>query len=225
MFSVSPWSIAYLDAAKTLGAGQGATVVYHGDQLSVDQAAFVNSAFGHGGEFDDTQLGSNTHSGAAIVPVALALAENRGLTGQQSLEAVIVGVEIMTRIGAGASAASRRARLPCAADRGALRRGRRSLPPAWHRRSHLRQCHGHCGQSFQRHARIHAIRRHHEAHSLRDPGDVGPAFRVMAMHGITGPRTIIDGDRGILHCFAGEYDLAKVTNGLGDRLSDDRDGV
>ena len=38
---------------------------------------------------------------------------------------------------------------------------------------------------------------------------------MMAAHGITGPRTIIDGDRGILQCFAGEFDLARVTNGLG----------
>ena len=77
MFAVLPWSVAYLDAVKSLGTGTGATVVYHGDKLSLDQAAFVNSAFGHGGEFDDSQLGSNTHSGAVIVPTVLALAERR----------------------------------------------------------------------------------------------------------------------------------------------------
>jgi len=103
MFAVSPWSISYLDAVKSLGTGRGATVVYHGEQLSIDQAAFVNSAFGHGGEFDDTQLGSHTHSGAAIVPPVLALAESHALTGQQALQAVIVGVEVMARIGAGAA--------------------------------------------------------------------------------------------------------------------------
>jgi hypothetical protein len=37
----------------------------------------------------------------------------------------------------------------------------------------------------------------------------------MAAHGITGPRTIIDGDRGILQCFAGEFDAARVTQELG----------
>ena len=82
MFAVLPWSVAYLDAVKSLGTGTGATVVYHGDKLSLDQAAFVNSAFGHGGEFDDSQLGSNTHSGAVIVPTVMALAERQKLSGQ-----------------------------------------------------------------------------------------------------------------------------------------------
>ena len=54
MFAVLPWSVAYLDAVKSLGTGTGATVVYHGSKLAIDQAAFVNSAFGHGGEFDDS---------------------------------------------------------------------------------------------------------------------------------------------------------------------------
>src|SRR5258708_34633356 len=81
MFAVSPWSISYLDAIRSLGPGRGATVVYHGEQLAIDQAAFVNSAFGHGGEFDDTQLGSNTHSAPAIGPPVLALSESHRLTG------------------------------------------------------------------------------------------------------------------------------------------------
>jgi 2-methylcitrate dehydratase PrpD len=54
MFAVLPWSVAYLDAVNSLGTGTGATVVYHGSKLAIDQAAFVNSAFGHGGEFDDS---------------------------------------------------------------------------------------------------------------------------------------------------------------------------
>jgi len=54
MFAVLPRSVAYLDAVKSLGTGTGATVVYHGSKLAIDQAAFVNSAFGHGGEFDDS---------------------------------------------------------------------------------------------------------------------------------------------------------------------------
>src|ERR1700748_3378730 len=77
MFAVLPWSIAYLNAVKSLGTGTGATVVYHGDKLALDQAAFVHRAFGPGGEFDDSQLGSNTHSGAVIVPTVLALAERQ----------------------------------------------------------------------------------------------------------------------------------------------------
>jgi 2-methylcitrate dehydratase PrpD len=215
MFAVSPWSIAYLDAVRTLGAGQGATVVYHGDPLSVDQAAFVNSAFGHGGEFDDTQLGSNTHSGAAIVPVALALAENRGLNGQQALEAVIVGVEIMTRVGAGAAPHLDERGFhapPIVGPFGAAGAACRLLDTDEVTCVNAMGIAGSHSSGTREYTRSGGtMKRIHCA----IPAMSGLRSAVMASHGITGPRTIIDGDRGILHCFAGEYDLAKVTNGLG----------
>jgi 2-methylcitrate dehydratase PrpD len=47
------------------------------------------------------------------------------------------------------------------------------------------------------------------------PAMSGLRSAVMASHGITGPWTIIEGDRGILACFAGEYDQSKVIDGLG----------
>ena len=71
--SAFDWSAAFHEAIKGLGAGQGATVVYYGGQLPLDQAVFVNSTFGHGAEYDDTQLKSSNHSGAVVVPPVLAL--------------------------------------------------------------------------------------------------------------------------------------------------------
>ena len=47
------------------------------------------------------------------------------------------------------------------------------------------------------------------------PAMSGLRSAMMAAHGITGPRTIIEGDRGILQCYAGEFDAARVTQGLG----------
>jgi 2-methylcitrate dehydratase PrpD len=215
MFSVSPWSIAYLDAAKTLGAGQGATVVYHGDQLSIDQAAFVNSAFGHGGEFDDTQLGSNTHSGAAIVPVALALAESRDLPGQQVLEAVIVGVEIMTRIGAGGAPHLDEHGFhapPVVGPFGAAGAACRLLGTNEAICANAMGIAGSHSSGTREYTRSGGtMKRIHCA----IPAMSGLRSAIMATHGITGPRTIIEGDRGILHCFAGEFDLVKLTNDLG----------
>ena len=215
MFAVSPWSIAYLDAVKSLGAGQGATVAYHGTQLSVDQAAFVNSAFGHGGEFDDTQLGSNTHSGAAIVPTVLALAESQDLNGREALEAVIVGIEIMVRIGAGAAPHLDEHGFhapPVVGPFGAAAAACRILRTDESTCVNAMGIAGSHASGTREYTRSGGtMKRIHCA----IPAMSGLRSAVMAQHGITGPRTIIDGDRGILHCFAGEYDVAKVTNGLG----------
>jgi 2-methylcitrate dehydratase PrpD len=215
MFAVSPWSIAYLDAVKSLGAGHGATVAYYGEQLSVDQAAFVNSAFGHGGEFDDTQLASNTHSGAAIVPPVLALGENRGLTGKQALEAVIVGVEVMVRVGAGAAPHLDEHGFhapPVVGPFGAAAAGCRLLGADEAVCVNAMGIAGSHSSGTREYTRSGgSMKRIHCA----IPAMSGLRSAIMATRGITGPRTIIDGDRGILHCFAGEYDLTKVTDGLG----------
>jgi 2-methylcitrate dehydratase PrpD len=215
MFAVSPWSISYLDAIKSLGTGRGATVVYHGEQLAIDQAAFVNSAFGHGGEFDDTQLGSNTHSGAVIVPAVLALSESRVLTGRQALQAVIVGVEVMTRIGAGAAPHLDEHGFhapPVVGPFGAAAAGCRALGTDERVCAHALGIAGsHAGGTREYTRSGGTMKRIHCA----IPAMSGLRSAVMAARGITGPWTIIEGDRGILHCFAGEYENSKVTAGLG----------
>jgi 2-methylcitrate dehydratase PrpD len=214
-FAVLPWSVAYLDSVKSLGAGKGATVVYHGDQLALDQAAFVNSAFGHGGEFDDTQLGSNTHSGAVIVPTVLALAESRPVTGAQALAAVIVGVEVMVRIGAGAAPHLDEHGFhapPIVGPFGAAAASCRLMGIDVERCVHAMGIAGsHAGGTREYTRSGGTMKRIHCA----IPAMSGLRSAVMAAHGITGPRTIIDGDRGILQCFAGEFDVARVTQGLG----------
>ena len=93
-FASLPWSRAYRDAIASLGSGDGATVVYYGDRLSIDAAAFLNSAFMHANEFDDTHLGSGTHPGSIVLTPSLALAEQRRRSGRQVLEAMIVGTEV-----------------------------------------------------------------------------------------------------------------------------------
>ena len=214
-FAVLPWSVAYLDAVKSLGTGKGATVVYHGDQLAIDQAAFVNSAFGHGGEFDDTQLGSNTHSGAVIVPTVLALAEGHPLSGQQALESIIVGLEVMVRIGAGAAPHLDEHGFhapPVVGPFGAVAASCRAMgsdEATCVNAMGIAGSHAGGTREYTRSGgtmkRIHCV----------IPAMSGLRSAVMASYGITGPRTIIDGDRGILQCFAGEFDASKVTAGLG----------
>jgi len=215
MFAVSPWSISYLDAVRSLGAGRGATVVYHGEQLSIDQAAFVNSAFGHGGEFDDTQLGSNTHSGATIVPTVLALSESHALSGRQALQAVIVGVEVMVRIGAGAAPHLDENGFhapPVVGPFGAAAASCRALGTDEQVCANALGIAGsHAGGTREYTRSGGTMKRIHCA----IPAMSGLRSAVMASHGITGPWTIIEGDRGILQCFAGEYDQSKVIAGLG----------
>ena len=93
-----PWSKDYHDVITRTRSGHVATVAYYGDRLAPDDAAFLNSAFNHANETDDTHLKSPTHPGGIAVPAALAMAEYAKATGAQLLLAVIAAYEVQIRL-------------------------------------------------------------------------------------------------------------------------------
>lgn len=62
-------------------------------------AAWINGSASHTVEFDDIFKDAVYHPGCPTIAAALALAEDRGLSGEQLLRAVVVGYEVSTRIG------------------------------------------------------------------------------------------------------------------------------
>ncbi len=91
-------------AMAELGGEAQATVIGLERTLPAPSAAFANAMLCHGLDFDDTHAGSISHVSTVICPAALAVAEARGASGQEALVAIVVGNEVMTRLGmAGAS--------------------------------------------------------------------------------------------------------------------------
>lgn len=62
-------------------------------------AAWINGSASHAVEFDDIFKDAMYHPGCPTIAAALAVAEDRGLSGAQFLQAVVAGYEISTRIG------------------------------------------------------------------------------------------------------------------------------
>ena len=65
-----PWSQSYYDVIRKTRSGSHSTVTYFGDKLSPDDAAFINSAFNHANDTDDTHLKSPTHPGCVAMPAS-----------------------------------------------------------------------------------------------------------------------------------------------------------
>jgi len=63
-------------------------------------AAWINGSASHAVEFDDIFRDAVYHPGCPTVSAALAIAEHNGSSGRDFLNAVVVGYEISTRIGA-----------------------------------------------------------------------------------------------------------------------------
>ncbi|MCR6485084.1 MmgE/PrpD family protein [Amycolatopsis sp. OK19-0408] len=205
------------------GAGR-ATAIGTGDRLPEPSAALVNGTLAHSLDFDDTHLPSVLHPSASVVPAALAVAESRGATGAQLLDAIGVGVEITVRLGMagydeelGNSVFFERG-LHATAICGALGAAAATamlsdvdaegiadaLGIAASMGSGLLEANRtggtvkrvHCG--WAAHAAVTAA--------------------GMARHGITGPPTVLEGRFGLLQAFCGDQsDVAAIVDGLGER--------
>lgn len=68
-------------------------------------AALANGTCAHGFEIDDVHLPSISHPGAVVISTALALGQEREVTGKKFIEAIVAGYEAMARIGSALGAA------------------------------------------------------------------------------------------------------------------------
>lgn len=94
-----PWSKTTHQYNSRIIRTQGnSTIAFYGDKVAPEQAAFTNACFGHAQDFDDTCLKVQTHPGAVIIPVALAIGEETGASGADVIRAIAAGMEIMLRV-------------------------------------------------------------------------------------------------------------------------------
>ena len=77
----------------------GCTVIAQNRRLSPAAAAAINGTAAHGEDFDNTFEGCPVHSGAVVVPAALAIAEHLKAEGPRTVLAIAAGIEVMCRLG------------------------------------------------------------------------------------------------------------------------------
>jgi 2-methylcitrate dehydratase PrpD len=77
------------------------TVLATGERTSPAAAALLNGMAGHALDYDDVTDPLSGHPSVALVPALLAVAEHRGASGQELLEAYVVGFEVACAVAAG----------------------------------------------------------------------------------------------------------------------------
>jgi 2-methylcitrate dehydratase PrpD len=93
------WSRILADEMLAEGSGGHSTVIGRQQLLSAPAAALCNGTAIHGFELDDLIAESITHPAACVVPAAIAAAEAVDASGERLLEAIVVGYEVMHRVG------------------------------------------------------------------------------------------------------------------------------
>jgi 2-methylcitrate dehydratase PrpD len=94
-----PWSREAIAVAADPAASRGCTIVGTASRARAHDAAFANGVLGHALVRDDMHLGSVSHLGVVVLPVALALAERSPTSGAALLTAIACGYEVGGRIG------------------------------------------------------------------------------------------------------------------------------
>jgi 2-methylcitrate dehydratase PrpD len=88
-----------LDLFASEGGAQKATVVGKGVRTNLRNAALANGFLGHFEDYDDTHLDTVIHTASPIYPAALAIAEDIGASGRDMLTAGVIGIEVACRLG------------------------------------------------------------------------------------------------------------------------------
>jgi 2-methylcitrate dehydratase PrpD len=213
--SKMPWSQQIYKTIQEMGGVAESTIIYYGYKTNAENAAFVNSAFNHGHEIDDTYLGIPTHPRAAIIPAAVALGEKERITGRDLILAVVVGHEASLRIGLGVA-------------RSLIKRGHH--PPvaigpfgaaalaakiynftADEFHNVLGVAGSFAGGLLEYTQAGGSVKRVH----CGIPAQGGLRAAHLARNGITGPPTVVEGNKGFCKVFAGEYNFDRILQDMG----------
>lgn len=210
-----PWSRAARRVTLELGGTGNSSVLLFGDRLDAARAAFVNGAFAHACDLDDTHVGSMHHAGASILPAVIAMAERTDASGRELLEAAICGYESSLRIGLamqpsmfnrGFMATSSCGALGAALAVGKLLRfGPEDMAGA------LGAASSYAGGLAQFYHSGSVIKRINGARGAES----GVTAALLTRQGIWGPRDILEGEAGFFRAFSDEFDPTRVTADLG----------
>jgi 2-methylcitrate dehydratase PrpD len=90
---------AALAAVAMLQPAPQATVLGRGERVDMASAALVNGITSHTFDFDDTHLKTIIHPAGPVASAVLALAETRGASGRDVLDALVLGIDVACRVG------------------------------------------------------------------------------------------------------------------------------
>jgi 2-methylcitrate dehydratase PrpD len=85
--------------AREVSSSGGATLWGSAETASAEIAALANATMAFHLELDDVHRTSHTHPGISVIPAALAVCEEKKRTPKDFLTAVVVGYDVVSRVG------------------------------------------------------------------------------------------------------------------------------
>jgi 2-methylcitrate dehydratase PrpD len=202
----------------TGAAQEGGGVIIGTDMRALYQyAALANGTAAHSLELDDVSNESSSHPGVAVFPAALAASELAGGDGRKFIAAVVLGYEVMIRLGKALSPASHYARgfhpTGTCGVFGATTAAAKILSlDGGQMLSALGIAGSQAAGSMEFLASGAETKRLHPGWAAHS----GLIAALLAKEGLTGPATIVEGRFGFLHGYSDSPDLSRFLAGLGE---------
>lgn len=210
--------IAIEDAVALGGRGDSTLLAKGASLVPSESAAFAHGAAAHSIEMDDVHNASSLHPAVAVIPAAMAMAEERGRSGQELAAAIVAGYELVLRMGEVGDPALIYGRgfhptAVCGALSSALAAAKlmglspeqmvNALGIAW----------SFAGGNLSFKAEGSWSKRMQVGNAARS----GVHAARLAERGATGPAHVLEAE-GFFHNYSGTTDVGSLCDGLGERL-------
>src|SRR5579871_698103 len=86
-------------AIQVLQPAAQSTVLGRKERVDIANAAFLNGISSHTFDFDDTHLKTIIHPAGPVASAILAMSEVKGKSGQELLDALVIGIDVACRVG------------------------------------------------------------------------------------------------------------------------------
>ncbi|MGH7047651.1 MAG: MmgE/PrpD family protein [Stellaceae bacterium] len=215
-----PWSRIVIGYAQRTGPGGKSHILGNpGSPLQAPSAALANGALAHAFELDSlTRPGAGVHPGATLLPPALAIAQQQRQSGRDLITAFVAGCEVMVRIGRATGHTNEERGFHAPGTTGPFGGAVAAAHLLGLDAPTMTNAIGIAGSlasgllEFARAGNGGMVKRLH----LGRASEGGVLAASLAAAGFTAPDTVLEGGFGFLAVFCQEWDVARLTEGLGE---------
>ena len=207
---------AVLAAAERLGGSPESTLIGTKARTGAASAVLANATLAHGLDFDDTREDAIVHTGCVAVTTSLAVGEALGASGRAVIEAMIVGVEVMCRIGLAVPGRFHARHYHQTSLTGGFAAAAVAGKLYGLTEDQIVHAFGICGSQaggiIEYLADGSGTKRLHPGWAAH----AGVAATLLARSGFTGPETVFEGTHGFYQAFAGGFEEPRLETLLGN---------
>lgn len=215
--SKEPGCREVVEFVTEMGGTPQATVMSYGGKFPAPWATLANSTMMHALDFDDTLDESPLHANVTVLPTVLAMAEAKGkVTGKEVLTALVLGVDVVCRIGMGTTTPLAFVRTATCGSFGAAAAAAKVLGLTQEQIINaLGIVYSQTAGNTQCLIDGGLVKRMQPALAAK----AGVVSALLAQKGLTGARDVIEGDYGYYKLYErDQWNRAPLFDGLGERF-------